>query len=523
MGINFDLIKRIISSDELCDKVNFAEYRGAYFNQIENYVLSLINDTSNINYNMEYINRYLRKFIVNNGSKEDIFFNVVLLKLYNLKINNSDFLSILESFNFNEVKQLLMKKYDQFVVNNCDVTENELIRMLSFYYYVVPDYVLPNSYIDFFTYNFVSKNISLSYELIVYFYRAFTFSFATGKDLNVSFEVHSTFIKNDPYYDNRKNLVVLYNQNIGDSVNHVVLSDIFFQIKYLYLLKSINSSNNKVYSFEQLRLVKEVCLKTVLGDEYFENKYGFISFSNELKKQSKYTVKSYYSKLGLSIDVDDSVELFFDFDLTDEEDKPISIDVLFDFMLKNENPNLLSGLIKNYPILSNEYRNNKKKSLLSLLLDIYKNRKLLANFNKDLSWYESKLGKDEDLVIIPKIERLKNKISVCSSCINVMVSIINDGDMLSSDIIRSISDLITYDASDVIVKNDIYSILNVIIPKKISRLCSDRNLEYKDNFKKKIIKCYLDSMGLARNSMDTVYFMKLYSSLQECIKVIDVD
>ena len=140
-----------------------------------------------------------------------------------------------------------------------------------------------------------------------------------------------------------------------------------------------------------------------------------------------------------------------------------------------------------------------------------------------MNWYKSKLGKDEDLVIIPKIERLNDKISVCSSYINVMSSIINNGDMTSSDILRSISDLITYDTNDVIAKNDIFSILNVSVPKKIFKLCTDRSNEYKDNLKKKIIKCYLDSMGLVRNNMDTVYFMKLYSSLEECIKVIDVD
>lgn len=523
MGINFDLIKRIISSDELCDKVNSTEYRSTYLNQIESYVLSLISDISNINSNMEYINRYLNKFVITNDSKEDIFFNIVLLKLYNLKIKNSDFLSILDSFKFDEVKELLMKKYDQIVINKGEVSESELIRMLSFYCYVVPDYILPNSYIDFLTYNLVSNDVSLSYELIVHFYKAFTLSFASSKDLNVIFEIHSSIVKNDPYYDNRKNLVVLYNQNISDNVNDVILSDIFYQIKYLYLLKSINSSSNKIYSFEQLKLVKEVCLKSILGDEFFDSKYGSISFSNELKEQSKYTVKSYYKKLGLSLDVIDSVDFSFDEDLSDLDDKAISIDVLFDLILKRENPNLLRGLIKSYPILSSEYRNDKKKSLLTLLLDIYKNRKLLNNFNKDLEWYKSKLGKDEDLVIIPKIEKLNDKISVCSSYINVMSSIINNGDMNSSDILRSISDLITYDTNDVMIKNDIFSIMNSVIPKKVSRLCRDRSLGYRDNLKKKVIKCYLDSMGLVRNNMDTIYFMKLYSTLEECIKVIDVN
>ena len=55
--------------------------------------------------------------------------------------------------------------------------------MLSFYCYVVPDYILPNNYIDFFTYNFVSREINLNYELIVYFYKAFTLQYFTLSDL----------------------------------------------------------------------------------------------------------------------------------------------------------------------------------------------------------------------------------------------------------------------------------------------------------------------------------------------------
>ena len=156
-------------------------------------------------------------------------------------------------------------------------------------------------------------------------------------------------------------------------------------------------------------------------------------------------------------------------------------------------------------------------------MDIYKNKKLLINLNKDLEWHNNKLGNGEDEIIAPKVERLKNKIDVCTSYINVMSTSINNGDMTSSDLIRSISDLITYDTVDINVQNDICSILNVIVPNKIKRLCSDRSILYKENFKKRVIKCYLDSMGLARNNFDSVYFMKIYSSLEICIKAFDID
>ena len=57
----FRLIKRIISSDELCDKVNSGDNRNYYINQIENYVLALINDGENINMNIETNSAAIRK------------------------------------------------------------------------------------------------------------------------------------------------------------------------------------------------------------------------------------------------------------------------------------------------------------------------------------------------------------------------------------------------------------------------------------------------------------------------------
>ena len=224
----------------------------------------------------------------------------------------------------------------------------------------------------------------------------------------------------------------------------------------------------------------------------------------------------------MALDFVDDIDIDFDLkDVDDSTDKAISIDVLFDLTLKRENPNLLKGLISSYPILGSEYKNDKRKSLLNLLLDIYSNRKLLDNLKKDLQWHNMKLGKGEDEVIPPKIKRLNNKIYICSSYIDVMNLSINQGDMTSYDIVRSISDLITYDTSNMMIKNDIYSVLNVVIPKKISRLCFGRNSEYVEKFKKNVIKCYLDSMGLVRNNVDTIYFMKVYSTLEECIKAFD--
>lgn len=521
MDINLETIKRIISSDELCDKVNSTEYRDSYRKQIESYVLSLCYDLSSVNSNISYINRYLRKFALNSGSKENIFFDKILLKVYSFSINNTEFNSILESFSFDEVKELLVQKYNQVIISNSFVNIDDLKKMLVFYCYTCPNYVMPNDYINYFTYYLVSKSVVLDYDLISYFYKMFSLSFSISKNLNVLFEISEHVVLNDPYYDKKKKIVI-YKQNISDKVDYKVLADIFFQIKYLYLIDGVNSSSG--YSFEQLRLVKEICLNSILGDDYFHRNYYDISFTNNLKKQSLKTVRDYYSHLGLNVNINlESDVISVSNDVSDEEDKCINIDVLFDVVLKKENPNLLKELLKSYPILGCEYRGYKRKSLLSLLLDIYKNKKLLVNLNRDLEWHNSKLGNGEDEILIPKIERLNNKINVCTSYINVMSTSINNSDMTSSDLIRSISDLITYDTIDINVQNDICSILNNIVPSKIRSLCSDRSILYKEELKKRVIKCYLDSMGLVRKNFDSVYFMRIYSSLEVCVKVFDID
>ena len=522
MDVNLELIKRIISSDDLCDKVNSGDNSEVYKSQIENYILFLVNDSVSINTNIDVINRYLRKFVLG-GSKEDIFFNKVLLKLYSLNIKNFDFVSILNSFSFDEVKELLIRKYNEYIINRSDVSSDVLVKMLSLYCYCCPNYVFPAQYVDYFTYYLYSKDVSLDYELMSYFYKQFAISFASSKNVNTLFVILDDVVKNDPYYDNKKNKIVLYSYNISDSLNPLILADIFYQITYLYILKGINDSTNKRYTFEQLQLVKEICLMSILGNDYYEINYGDISFSSILKKQSENTVSNYFSKLGLKIVFKESIvdSLSIDNSIDDDTDKAISVDILFDQTLKRENPNLLSGLIKSYPILGCEYKNSKKKSLLTLILDIYSNKKLLGNFNKDLSWYNNKYSLDDDLAKT-KIDRLNNKIEVCSSCISVMNSIILKSDMTSYDLLRSISDLITYSKSNNMIKNDIYLVLKDIIPKKIKRLCIDREQSYKENLKKKIVKCYLDSMNLVKKD-DVVYFMKIYSTLELCISSFDID
>ena len=187
--------------------------------------------------------------------------------------------------------------------------------------------------------------------------------------------------------------------------------------------------------------------------------------------------------------------------------------------MKRENPNLISSLVRNYPILGCEYKNHRKKSLLDLILDIYSNKKLLITLNKDLEWHKKK-EYDSDIVGA-KIDKINSKISVCNSCISVMNYIIMKCDMSSYDLLRSISDLITYSHSNKMVKDDIYLVLSEVIPKKIRRLCEGRNDSYKEYLKRKVIKCYLDSFELVKSRLDTDYFMKLYSTLQSCVSAFD--
>lgn len=518
MDVNFELIKRIISSDELCDKVNSGDNSEVYIKQIKSYVLSLI-DIS-VNSNIDYVNRYLRKFVLNKN-KEDIFFDEVLLKSYSIGSKNSDFLDILSSFNFDGIKEILIKKYNQYIINKTKVSSNELIRMLSLYCYICPNYIFPISYINYFTYYLYSMDVSLDFDLISYFYKEFSLSFSESKGIKTLFSILNNIEGNDPYYDNVKSKIVLYKDNIGSTVDPFILADIFFQITYLYILKGI--SDNENYTFDQLELVKEICLISILGNDYFDINYGDISFSANLKKQSLDVVSNYFSSLGLKVSLKKDVinSISIDEKLDSKTDKVISIDILFDQVMKKENPNLISTLVRNYPVLGSEYKNNKKKSLLSLILDIYSNKKLLINLNKDLDWHKKR--NEDELIVKPKIEKLNDKISICNSYIGVMNSIIMNGDLTTYDLLRGISDLITYSHSNKMVKNDICLVMREVIPKKIKRLCIDRDNDYKEELKKKIIKCYLDSLELVKNQISVEYFMKLYSTLELCISAFDVD
>ena len=521
MDISLEMIKRIISSDELCDKVNSTEYRESYIKQIESYIISLCDNSSSVMSNIVYINRYLRKFVCNSKSVGDIFFNYVLLKVYSYSIKNNEFDKILESFNFAAVRESIIEKYDQIISSNSFNSVDDLSKMLIFYCYACPKYVMPLSHINYFTYYLVFYNVVLNYDLICYFYKMFSMCFSLSKNLSVNFVVYDMVYKIDTH-SGKGNKIIIYKQNIGDRVDYKVLADIFYQIKYLYLVNGISS--NDCYSFEQLMLVKEICLNNIFGYSYFNSNYGDISFSSDLRKLSRNTVKDYFQYLKLNVLIDlDYDNIYVSNDIDDSTDKCINIDMLFDVILKGENPNLLKEFIKSYPILGCEYRNDKRKSLLNLLLDIYRNRKLLINLNKDLEWHKKKFNVCGEDIYLSKIERLNKKINTCVSYIDVMGMIINYGSMTSSDLLRSISDLITYDTNDLNVQNDIYFVLGRVVPRMIKQLCFDRNFLYREQLKKRVIKCYLDSMGLVRNNFDSVYFMRVYSTLELCIKSFDVD
>ena len=119
----------------------------------------------------------------------------------------------------------------------------------------------------------ISKSVVLDYDLICYYYKMFSLSFSLSKDLNINFSVSDKVESADPYYEKSKKIII-YKQNIGDKVDYKILADIFYQIKHLYLIEGIN--NNDCYSFEQLRLVKEICLNSILGNSYFDKLYNII-------------------------------------------------------------------------------------------------------------------------------------------------------------------------------------------------------------------------------------------------------
>lgn len=529
MNINIDLIKKIISSDDLCDKVNSSEYKNAYKEQIKKYVLFLVDDIiNNKNFiNISFVMRYIRKFVISeNISKEDKFFDEVALKIYSLKINNEDLSIVLKDLNFYEIKELLFKKYNQIISNKMNVDDRTFCRMLIYYYYVCPNYVVAIDCVNYFLFNIINRKINFDCNIIGYIYKQVALSFSLSKNLSVTFSIEDSVMGSDPYYDVDKNKIIVYRQSIGSTIDYRVLSDIFFQVKYIYLLKSINNNKNNYYTYEQLQLVKEICLVTILGNDYFDDHYKDISFSNYLKKQANSDVYNYFRTIGIMVNDDFLIDYFDDFikddiSVDNSVDKVISIDILFSNVIKKQNNNLIKELVRNYPILGCEYKSDKKKNLIDLLLDIYNNKKLLKNLNKDLQWYFEK--RQDDQFVNSKIEKLKNKISICSSYIEVMNSIINNNDMTSDDIVNSINGLISYSAKGLDIQNDICLILNVVIPKKIRRLCEGRDNEYITDFKKKVIICYLDSMNKKKEDVDMVYFMKIYSSLENVVNSFDIN
>lgn len=502
MNISVDLIKQIISSDDMCDKVNSSVNKNVYKDAIKEYILTLFSDKKCIDSNISYIIRYIKKFVVNdNISKEDKFFDDVLLNLYKVDLSSLEVNHILADLSFYEIKEILFKKYDQIIMNKQKTSDISIEKMLCFFYYVCPNFLLPKKYIDYFMFNFIKNNIVINEELMAYFYKMFALSLVSNK--NISCIVVDNNIDNDPYYDYYKNKIVLSRKNITNTINYNILSDIFFQVKYLTLMYDINDDN---YSFMELEFVKEISLISILGKKYFDANYKNISFLNQLKNDSYYYLNDYLKKLDPSFYINTNPIFNNNLDSTYN-----SIDLLFDSIVKRENANLISELIRNYPVLSCEYKSDGKKTLLNLLLDIYNSKKKLVNFNKDLAWCSEK--NNGDIYSTTKISKLESKISICSSYIAVMNDIMNNGDMDSEDILKSISSLINYKTNNLDLQKDICVILNTIIPDKIRKICLNRDNDFITEFKKKVVSIYLNLMNKNKNDFEMQYFMDIYSSL----------
>jgi len=507
MDINVDLIKNIIGSDDLCDKVNTSEYRNAYIEQIKIYLLDLLNNE----YDIQYIIRYIKKFVLQYSSKEDMLFDEVLLKTYSLNINNTEFKSILVNISFEDTKNVLLQRYNEIINNNVDISDFSFNRMIRFYCYALNDLVLSKKNVDYFIRCIFKKNVDLNKDIVRYIYKVFSIAYSSFKTC-VFLDSNSS---KDPYYDGDYNGIVLYNEYVSDSIDLDVIADIFYQIDYINLYTEINGKSIR-YTYEQLKFAKEMCLYNILGKKYFFENYSDISYTNVLHENAYNKLNEYLNNLGISSNLKYDCILEVDYENNDDDnDSIISIDLLFDQVVKRENDNLLRQYIYKYPVLGSEYKGSNKKSLLNLLLDIYNNKKLLKNFYHDLEWYNSK--DSQDIVVSEKQEKLKNKISICSSYIEVMNSIINNSNISSEEVIKSISALITYGTDDVNCQNDIYMILNYVIPKKIRSLCYNRNEKYIEKFRKNVVSSYLSSMNKKSKDFNFNYFMKIYSCLENIV------
>lgn len=513
MNTNLDLIKRIISNDDMCDKVNSMDCKDTYISQVKNYVLSLIKNYS-IN-DIPYIVRYIDKFVIDYyNNPEDMFFDSVVLSVCNM--NDLLIQNTLKKFDFFNTKDVLFKRYEGIIKNNSFIDDFSFNRMFLFYYYVCNDFIMPTNYVDYFI-GYVYKNsLELSYDFLVYLYKQFSLSYSKSQGVNLSFSVVDFLIENDPYYDNKNNEITVFRPNIGSTISKDVIADIFYQIKYLYLVNCINNSNNINYSYEQLLLVKELSLVSILGDDYYYKNYGNISYKNILKSESYDKMVKYFSMLGINVSSSFSSGVFVDSGLSDDLDKVLSIDLLFNNVLKRENPNLIRELVRNYPVLGIEYKNNRRKNMLDLLIDIYNNKRLVINLNKDLEWHNKRNSHDDEIEA-KKVLKLNNKLAVCNSCNSVMNSIINNSDYSSFEILDSVFALITYNTKDLIIKSDIITIVSSIVPNKISKLCEGRNDVYINDFKKRFISCFLDALGKVDCISDISYFMNIYECFNKII------
>ncbi len=398
--VDFDVIKKILSSDEYCKRlVDFdknTDFFDTYYTK-EEYLVSIdcyvyemikrmISDYKPNNFVI--LNRYFNYFVKGRyNSPIEYFSNPVLNNIHMVNLGRYDetalkFLQIRNSSNYLSMLNLIKNYYTDIIVNDLPISFETFSDMFIFFSSgKLDDLDINKSHCDY----FFSKLLNTDYidkklpvKSFQFYFNRFTQIIAKLNGLSCKCSVSyippsDGKICRGLYLTYPNNSLTLNSDMFSDTMksNFRYFETIFHEIDHCRQATKTKST------YTSLKIAKDTILHMFLGDKYYVDNYDAISIESDAALngyvESLRYVKSinpeYYNLLVKSAieEVKSRIKTLH-IDQRYVNDLPVHLDQVFNTVLTNEQRKLY---ISKFPILEYEYFSDGKRKLpIDLLLSV---------------------------------------------------------------------------------------------------------------------------------------------------------
>lgn len=499
--VDFSVIKKILSSDKLCQKLlNYEDNKSdfdalytkdEYLVSIDCYVYEIVKKMSK-SFNAQYLpilSRYFNYFVKNRyNSFLEYFSNPVVNNIHLIKNGNYSqeelkFLSDRNSSGYLVMLDCLKKYYENIINNeNYNIDYDTLYDIFIFFSSGKLDYMeIKKKHCDYiFSKLLDSEFINKSFPKsgFEFYFKRFTEIVAKDNKLSCACEMEHIPANSGKvsraYYIPPYNKIIINKDFLYDNMekNLSFFTTIFHELSHCHFF------TKRKISYFMLKMTKDMVLREFLGDTYYNDNYRILSVENDAEIRAYIDSLRYFKQINLeyynsilSSTIKDILNKVNDTktNIRYSDNQPYYLDQLFEETLTAEQKQFF---IKKYPILEFEYYEDGKRKLpIDLLIGRYHLLRNDSNLNED-------------------------SIKMCSALlINQMLSV--------NEILETYSNSsILLDTLDLDFENQRLKLLGDLLVKKLELGLYSLNNDNAKKIQIKIISVFMDNILMINSSFN---------------------